>query len=116
MTLDQPLYALAKQVQWYWPETHGEEHFVVVLGGLHIEMCCLKMIGDWLQDSGWIEILTQSGVASHGTAESFLKACHVSRTRRVHEITVCGLFILMNQAFHHFLETHEVEVQPSFEV
>ena len=44
VTLDQPLYSLAKQVQWCWPETHGEEHFVIILGGLHIEMCCLKMI------------------------------------------------------------------------
>ena len=24
-TLDQPLFALAKSVQWKWPETHGEK-------------------------------------------------------------------------------------------
>ena len=28
-TLDQPLFALAKSVQWKWPETHGEKMHVV---------------------------------------------------------------------------------------
>ena len=38
ITCDQPLYAIAKKIQWQWPETQGERNFVVVLGGLHIEM------------------------------------------------------------------------------
>ena len=39
MTLDQPLYTIAKQIQWSWPNTFGEEEYVVVLmGGLHIEL------------------------------------------------------------------------------
>ena len=36
-TFDQPLFALAKHIQWRWPETHGESKHVVMLGGLHIE-------------------------------------------------------------------------------
>ena len=43
LTADQPLYALAKQIQWSWPTTHGEDHFVVMFGGLHIEMAVLKV-------------------------------------------------------------------------
>ena len=35
-TFDQPLYALAKTVQWCWPESHGEKKHVVMFGGLHI--------------------------------------------------------------------------------
>ena len=38
ITLDQPLFAIAKQIQWNWPSTHGEDQFLVMLGGLHIEM------------------------------------------------------------------------------
>jgi len=38
MAFDAPLFALAKFVQWKWPETHGESEFVAMLGGLHIEM------------------------------------------------------------------------------
>ena len=29
ITLDQPLFAIAKIIQWKWPETHGEDKYVV---------------------------------------------------------------------------------------
>jgi hypothetical protein len=38
ITFNQPLYALAKQVQWNCIDTHGEQHFLIMLGGLHVEM------------------------------------------------------------------------------
>lgn len=38
ITLDAPLYALAKFVQWYWPQMHGEDKYVIMFSGLHIEM------------------------------------------------------------------------------
>ena len=41
-TLDLPLYSIAKRIQWNWPEKYGENHFVIILGGLHIEMAGLK--------------------------------------------------------------------------
>lgn len=43
LAADQPLYALAKQIQWTWPATLGEEHYVVMFGGLHIEMAFLTV-------------------------------------------------------------------------
>ena len=60
ITVDQPLYALAKQIQWRWPETHGEDQFVILFGGLHIEMAALKTLGDLLDSSGWTGALVQS--------------------------------------------------------
>ena len=44
IAMDQPLFSLAKQIQWTWPSLSGE-HFVVMLGGLHIEMAILNMLG-----------------------------------------------------------------------
>lgn len=38
IAFDQPLFALAKTIQWNWPNTYGEEKFVIMMGGLHIEM------------------------------------------------------------------------------
>ena len=37
LTVDQPLYAIAKQIQWSYPTSLGKEHLVVMFGGLHIE-------------------------------------------------------------------------------
>ena len=66
IAVDQPLFALAKYVQWNWPDSHGEERYVVMLGGLHIEMALWRMIGDLLEESGWPEALTEANVASPG--------------------------------------------------
>ena len=38
LTLDQPLYTIAKQIQWTWSSIYGEEKYVVLMGGLHIEI------------------------------------------------------------------------------
>ena len=61
--------------------------FIVIFGGLHIEMVVLKILGDLLEDSGWTAALVHAGVATSGTADSFLKVCHVTRTRRTLQIT-----------------------------
>ncbi|KAJ8372691.1 hypothetical protein AAFF_G00280200 [Aldrovandia affinis] len=102
ITLDQPLYTLAKQIQWRWPETHGEDHFVIVFGGLHIEMAAWKTLGNLLDSSGWTGVLVLAGVASTGTADSFLKAAHVTRTRRAHQVTASSLYLLLKEAYSQY--------------
>ena len=46
MTFNQPLYALAKEIQWSKPNFFVEDCFLVMMGGLHIEMTFLKCIGN----------------------------------------------------------------------
>ena len=43
VAFDQPLYAVAKEIQWMWPDEYGEEKFVIMFGGLHVEMAFLKV-------------------------------------------------------------------------
>ena len=33
VTFDQPLFALAKQIQWKWPQEYGEQKFVIIFDG-----------------------------------------------------------------------------------
>ena len=80
-TFDQPLYALAKFVQWKWPTTYGENVYTVMLGGLHTEMALWKTMGDLLEGCGWTSALTESEVSSSGVADSMLKAFHLTHTR-----------------------------------
>jgi len=103
VTFDQPLFALAKQIQWKWPQEYGEQKFVVVFGGLHIEMAAL---GNWLQGSRWVQALVQAEntSAGTGTADSFLQASHVSRTRRAHQVTAAALSTLQRRAHDHHLD------------
>jgi len=103
VTYDQPLFALAKQIQWKWPQEYGEKKFVVLLGGLHIEMAALKTIGEWLQESGWVQALVQAEITSAGTADSFLQASHVSQTRRA-QVTAAALYTLQQHAYNHYID------------
>ena len=34
---DQPLYTIMKKLQWKYPDSHGEDKFVIMLGAKHIE-------------------------------------------------------------------------------
>ena len=61
---------------------YGEDKFVVMFGGLHIETATLRTLGDWLQGSGWVEALVQAEITTAGIADSCLDAAHVARTRR----------------------------------
>ena len=68
---------LAKLTQWNWPQTHGEEKYVVMFGGLHIEMAIRNTFSDYLEASGWTTALIQADIASSGVADSFFKASHL---------------------------------------
>ena len=67
-----------------------------MFGGLHIELADLKTL---LNSSGWTSALVQAGVATSGTADSFLKAAHITRTRRAHQVTACVLYQALNEAY-----------------
>lgn len=99
IAFDQSLFAVAKEIQWLWPSDYGEKKFVIVFRGLHIEMAYLKVIGDWLERSGWTVALADANLAIPGTVESFLKATSVTRTRRVHQVTACSLYLLLKSAY-----------------
>jgi len=45
ITGDQPVNAIAKYVQWKYPDLYGEDRIVMMIGGLHIEMAIQDMIG-----------------------------------------------------------------------
>ena len=96
MACDCPIFAKAKFIQWSWPATHGEM-FLVIFGGLHLEMCMWNMLGDYLACSGWTTALTDAGIATCGTADSFLKSSHLTRTP--HQITCVALHELQQEAF-----------------
>ena len=43
------------------------------MGGLHIEMSFLGVIGEWLDGSGWSTLITKSGIITEGRADSVQK-------------------------------------------
>ena len=66
-----------------------------------------SVAGTFLRDSGWTGALTESGVASAGTADSFLSAASLTKTRQAHQVTACSLYKLLKSAYSSYLEELE---------
>ena len=99
---DQPLYAIAKQLQWTFPESVGEDKLVMMLGALHIEDKIHLMIGKLLRDSGWTTVttlLSQAQVLTSGRAQYALNEHHSKRIRYAHQVSVMYLHLLKHKAY-----------------
>ena len=94
---DQPLYAIAKRLQWYQPDQYGYQK-LIMLGALHIEIAMLRCLGDWLQDSGWLTSLSNAGVTSPGN-ESLLTVHNMAPSKYAHQVTAKVLYQLILRAF-----------------
>ena len=92
---EQLIYAVAKPVQWNWPNKYGQDKFVVMLGGMHVEMAAGR---------GCAAVLVKAGVASFGIAESFITASGNTRTRQMHQITACSLYKLIQAAYTDYIQ------------
>ena len=98
LVVDQPLYAIAKTIQWTIEEKFGEDIFVVLLRGLHIEMALWSTNGDMMQGEDWLEALVEGEVIkSEAAATALLKSKNVMRTRYAHQITVAVLDCLIKR-------------------
>ena len=64
IVMDQPLFGIAKQIQWKKGDLYGEEKYVVMMGGQHVEMALLKMVGHWLDKSRWDNALVQADITT----------------------------------------------------
>ena len=74
-------------------------------GGLHIEMTAFKVIGNWLDESGWTTAIFNAEIATSTVADSLLKYTHVTRTRHAHQITAASLSIMQHDAYERYKET-----------
>ena len=72
----------------------------LLIGDYFLEF--MKILGNLLDCSGWTHILAQSGVAGSGTAESFLNASNVKKTRYAHHVTASCLWILQQESYKDF--------------
>ncbi|KAK3929500.1 30S ribosomal protein S17 [Frankliniella fusca] len=99
MFLDEPLFALAKLIQWNLPEKYGDDKFVLLFGPLHIEQNFLRLIGEVMQCSGWTGVVANSGILSSGSAEGLLKVSSIVKSRNFHQYTAAALFSLLNDAY-----------------
>ena len=57
----------------------GKTKLVVLLGGLHIEMAVLAVMGDWLEGSGWTSVIAAANVTTDIPAVSGVNTSAIRR-------------------------------------
>ena len=96
---DQPIYAIAKQLQWQFPAILGEDMYVVLMGALHIEDKAQLMLGKFIRGSGWEWAVSTAEVFTSGRAASTLDDHHIKRTRYAHQVSLVSLSLLKKEAY-----------------
>ena len=71
-----------------------------MLGGLHIEIAYLSVLGDWLIESGWSVVMEKAKISTQGKIDDLLKGSKTSRAQWAHQISLATLHILI--AIAHF--------------
>ena len=99
LACDCPIFEKCECIQWKWPATHGEDKMIIMFGGLLLEKGLWIALGDLLASSGWTDALTDTAIATVGTADSFLKCMHITRTRHAHQLTTLALSILRKNGY-----------------
>ena len=70
ITFDVAVYMKAKQIQW--KASQEFQHAVIRMGGLHIALNFLSVIGKIFAESGHEDLLVESGVYAAGSTSALL--------------------------------------------
>ena len=94
IAFDQPLYALARQLQVQW------NRYVVMCGGLYIETTALKTLGDWLREQTMYSVAVETINNAQGIGgeqlQAFVKECLIERSKVINDLIHHNKFKLFN--------------------
>ena len=98
----------AKQIQLKFPEEF--KNTVIRMGGFHIALNYLSLLGKKYASSGLEDLLIESGVYAAGTTSVLMLGKSYNRGIRAHKLSMEALFRLFWQAFLQWLENQTAEV------
>ncbi|CAB4021897.1 Hypothetical predicted protein [Paramuricea clavata] len=78
ITFDLAIYAKAKQIQWKFPEEFSDT--VIRMGGFHIALNFLAVLGKKYQNSGLEDVLIESGAYGSGSVMALMKRKSYAQT------------------------------------
>ncbi|KAK3696845.1 hypothetical protein QZH41_003454 [Actinostola sp. cb2023] len=97
ITFDLLIYMKAKQVQWKFQEEFANT--IVRMGGFHIALNYLSLLGKKYSNSGLEDLLIESGVYGASTTTSLISGKSYNRGIRAHKLVMEALFRLIWQEF-----------------
>ena len=100
-TFDLALYAKAKQLQMKYPEKFKDT--VIRMGGFHIALNYLPLLGRKYADSGLEDLLINSGVYAASATSVLMLGKSYNSGIRAHKLVMEALFRLLWKAFLEWL-------------
>ena len=100
ITVDQALFPLLME----WAKPEYEEILIPRLGGLHIAMNFLKVIGQQMKDSGLENVWTDSQLLGEVAIDKVLAGKCYSKAVRAHKITLQALWQLLLPELSNYLQ------------
>ena len=94
---DQAFYAKAMEV--YWKHKTLFDGLVVMMGGFHLLMMLLGVIGSRFGDAGIRELAVQSDVVAEGSMDKVISGKHYNRAVPLHKIVYEPLMRVLMQKF-----------------
>ena len=108
ITFDLAIYSKAKEIQWRFPD---EFSIVVVrMGGFHIALNFLSLLGKKFGDSGLDDLLIKSGVCAAGSTSALMKGKSYNRGIRAHKLCLEVFLRLMWNAFVVWYESQDKKI------
>eukprot|EP00058_Branchiostoma_floridae_P009808 XP_002595296.1 hypothetical protein BRAFLDRAFT_128105 [Branchiostoma floridae] len=113
ITFDLAIYSMAKEIQWRLPEEFSDT--VIRLGGFHIALNYLSLLGKQYKGSGLDDLLLESGVYGSNTATILLEGKSYNRGVRAHKLTMEVMLRLQWQAYISSVVPEGGEIPPDVE-
>ena len=107
LTLDEQLYAKAKELQWENSEIC--RGLFLRLGSFHITKNFMSVIGKHFSDSGLQEVWTETSVFGENTAQNSMMAKSYNRAIRAHKLTYEALWTVLWPKFHNWSQQQGLE-------
>jgi hypothetical protein len=114
ITFDLAIYMKAKQLQWKLPDEFVD--IVIRIGGFHIALNFLAVIGKKYASSGLDDLFVESGVYGSGATTALMKGKSYNRGIRAHKLSTEAFFRLIWNGFLHWYEDNyngEVNLEES---
>ena len=94
---DKNIYAKAKEIQWRRPDEFKK--LIIRMGGFHIALNFLSVIGKRYSDSGFEDILVEADLYGSNTVAKIIKGKSYDRGVRAHKLMLEALLRLKWEAF-----------------
>ena len=108
ITFDLAIYSKAKEIQWRFPNELS--NVVVRMGGFHVVLNFLSLLGKKFADSGLDDLLIESGVYAAGSTSTLMKGKSYNRGIRAHKLCLEVFFHLMWDALILWYESRDEKI------